>query len=42
MSGKKKKKSKKAIPLPKNIRNELRQMCALKDYSNIKCGGGKM
>ena len=40
MSGKKKK-SKKALPLPKNIRDELRLTIALKGYSKIKCGGGK-
>ena len=32
---------KKALPLPKNIRDELRLIIALKGYSKIKCGGGK-
>ena len=41
MSSTKKKKNhraKKAPPLPKNIRDELRMSCALRGYSDLKCG----
>ena len=39
MSGKKKiSRNKKPPPLPKSIRDELRMTCALKGYSDIKCG----
>ena len=30
-----------AVKLPKHVRDELRMTCALKGYSNIKCGKGK-
>ena len=40
-SPKKKGKRKKATPLPKYIRDELRMTCALHGYSAMKCGGGK-
>lgn len=43
MSSNKKRKTKhiKRPPLPKPIRDELRMTCALKGYSNIKCGKSK-
>ena len=41
MSGKKKNGAKKPKPLPKGIRDELRMACAMRGYSQLKCGGGK-
>ena len=42
MSGKHRRtKQRKIIPLPKNIRDELRLTCVLKGFSIIKCGAGK-
>ena len=39
MSSKKKKgKNKAALPLPRDIRNEIRMTVALKGYTDMKCG----
>ena len=41
MSGKKQKGARKTKQLPKAIRDELRMACAMRGYSQVKCGGGK-
>ena len=41
MSGKRKVKTKKPNPLPKNIRDEIRMSCVLKGFSKMKCGQAK-